>query len=175
MEEFIQYLKNFCTESPKRHGIKAHAPLSLFESFPKTSRTSPNAMEPKPMHLSPCLRAFQRHLEQVQTPWNQSPCTSLLVRELSKDTKNFTWSKASQFGGSHKLQSKNKLPSFIDRWCSCNKWYLPNQKATWKSDAPFYVPYGMTTLLKAWMLNSENPICDYVCAVSSFACMQAFK
>jgi hypothetical protein len=65
---------------------------------------------------------------------------------------------------------QNKLPSFIDRWCTILSW-----KGTWKLDAPFYVPYGMTTLFKAWMLNYENPICDYVCSVSSFACMHVFK
>jgi hypothetical protein len=49
----------------------------------------------------------------VQTSWNQAHAP-LLVKELSKDTKNTIWS--IRFGGSHNYNTKqNKLPSFIDR------------------------------------------------------------
>jgi hypothetical protein len=48
------------------------------------------------------------------------PCTPPHREHFSKTPK--TRSKASQFSGSHNCKTKqNKLPSFIDRWCLCEK------------------------------------------------------
>ncbi len=57
---------------------------------------------------------------QVQMSWNQAHAPLLI--ESFRKTPRRTWSEASWFRGSHNYKTKqNKLPSFIDRWCSKKK------------------------------------------------------